>query len=161
VAVGERVKGAGHDVVDIGLRAAEMGLQAALGAVGLVRAGAETLLGSERPVDAEREPVPAEPPPPPREPAPPPPEPREPEHVDEEVVPVAEFAEPGAEDGAGAEIEVDEPWDGYDRLTAAEVQRALADASVEALGVVRLYESTHRGRPSVLETVDQQLARAQ
>jgi hypothetical protein len=81
--------------------------------------------------------------------------------VDEEVVPVAEFAEPGAEDGAGAEIEVEEPWEGFDRLTAAEVQRALAGASTETLGVVRLYESMHRGRPNVLEAVDQQLARAQ
>ena len=86
MAVGERIRGAGHDVVDMGLRAVEVGLQAALGAVGMVRAGAETLLGSEPPIADEREPVPAEPPPPARrpEPAPPPerPEPPEPDHVD-------------------------------------------------------------------------------
>jgi len=33
---------------------------------------------------------------------------------------VAEVAEEGAEDGAGAELTVEPPWDGYDRMTAAE-----------------------------------------
>jgi hypothetical protein len=32
-----------------------------------------------------------------------------PDHVDEEPVLVAEFAEPGAEDGPGPELEIDEP----------------------------------------------------
>ena len=31
---------------------------------------------------------------------------------------MAEFAEPGAEDGASAFVEVDEPWDGYHELSA-------------------------------------------
>jgi hypothetical protein len=81
--------------------------------------------------------------------------------VDEGVTPVAEFAEPGAEDGAGAEIHVDEPWEGYARMRAPEIQRALADAQPAALAAVRLYESAHRGRRSVLEAVDRRLAAAQ
>jgi hypothetical protein len=44
-----------------------------------------------------------------------------PDHVDEEVVLVAEVAEEGAEDGAGPELHIDEPWEGYDRMAAVEV----------------------------------------
>lgn len=81
--------------------------------------------------------------------------------MDEGVTPVAEFAEPGAEDGAGPEIEVAEPWDGYDQMTAPEIQRALADAEPAALAAVRLYESVNKGRSSVLEAVDRRLASVQ
>src|SRR5689334_19972782 len=38
--------------------------------------------------------------------------PPEPAHISEEPELVEEFAEPGAEDGAGAEVHVQEPWDG-------------------------------------------------
>src|SRR5436309_12999438 len=41
---------------------------------------------------------------------PPPPLVEEPAHVSEEPVVVEEFAEPGAEEGAGASVTVDEPW---------------------------------------------------
>jgi hypothetical protein len=165
VPVSERIRGAAYDAVDIGLRPVEMALHTALGAVGLVRTGAEALLGSPQPgfpVTREGDPVPAEPGPPPprREPAPPP-EPPVPDHVDEGVTPVAEFAEPGAEDGAGPEIEIAEPWAGYDRLTVAEVQRALSEASPAALAAARLYESSHKARRSVLEAIDRRLAHAQ
>jgi hypothetical protein len=141
------------------LRPVELTLHTALGALGLVRTGAEALLGSPAPPTTEGEPVPAEPPPPPEpkfEPDPP-----EPVHVDEGVTPVAEFAEPGAEDGAGPEIEIAEPWPGYDQLTAAEVERTLAEASPEALAAARLYESSHKARKSVLESIDRRLAHAQ
>ena len=92
--------------------------------------------------------------------APPEPEPppeAEPVHVDTGVETVAEVAEPGAEDGAHAELSVEEPWEGYRRMNATEVQRALADAGPEALAAVRLYESTHRRRRSVLNAVDRRL----
>ena len=56
---------------------------------------------------------------------------------------------------------MDEPWEGYSRMRAPEIQRALADAEPAALGAVRLYESTHRGRRSVLEAVDRRLAATQ
>jgi hypothetical protein len=163
VALGRRIRGLGFDVLDMGMRSVELGLKAAQAAVGLVRAGAEGVLGHPDPVtppSSEPE-VPAQPSPRPRRrpPAPPPPPP-EAEHVDEGVTPVAEFAEPGAEDGAGAEIHVDEPWEGYSRMRAPEIQRELADADPAVLGAVRLYESMHRGRRTVLETVDRSLARA-
>ena len=79
--------------------------------------------------------------------------------MDEGITPVAEFAEPGAEDGVGPEIDVAEPWDGYGRMRAQEIQRALADAEPAALAAVRLYESANKGRRSVLEAVDRRLAR--
>lgn len=89
----------------------------------------------------------------------PPPRPAPPveEHVDEEVVPVAEFAEPGAEDGAGAQLSVDEPWEGYDAMRVPEVRSRLTDADPALLAAVRLYESTHKGRRSVLDAVDRRL----
>ena len=40
----------------------------------------------------------------------------EPAHVSSEPEPCAESADPGAEDGAGAEIRVDEPWPPYRKL---------------------------------------------
>lgn len=164
MALGGRIRGLGFDVLDMGMRSVELGLNAAQAAVGLLRAGAEGVLGHPEPAaPPSSEPaVPARPSPRPRRrpPAPPPPPP-EAEHVDEGVTPVAEFAEPGAEDGAGAEIRVDEPWEGYSRQRAPEIQRELADADVAALAAVRLYESTHRGRRSVLEAVDRRLAATQ
>src|SRR4051812_7197173 len=166
-----RIRGLGYDVVDMGLRSVEVGLQAALGAVGLLRTGAEAVLGGpqpEVPQTSDEERPPARPSPPPRraprtapESPPEPPEPPEPDHVDEGITPVAEFAEPGAEDGAGPEIDVDEPWDGYDAMRAPEIQRALAEAAPAALGAVRLYESMHKGRRSVLDAVDRRLAQTQ
>jgi hypothetical protein len=82
----------------------------------------------------------------------------EPEHVDREAVVVAESADAGAADGPGAQLHVDEPWDGYAEQTAKQVIAALADAEPATLAVVRLYESTHRSRSTVLGAVDKRLA---
>jgi hypothetical protein len=164
VALGRRIRGLGFDVLDMGLRSVELALNTAQAAVGLLRAGAEGVLGHPEPVTPpDSDPaVPVRPSPRPRRrPPAPPPRPPEAEHVDEGVTPVAEFAEPGAEDGAGAEIHVDEPWEGYSRMRAPEIQRELGDADVAALAAVRMYESTHRGRRSVLEAVDRRLAATQ
>src|SRR6185437_9967259 len=75
---------------------------------------------------------PPEPPPPPPATRPLPPEPAEPApppHVSEEPELVAEFAEPGAEDEAGAEVEIAEPWEGYDQMKAGEIQQRLSDST--------------------------------
>jgi hypothetical protein len=88
------------------------------------------------------------------EPEPPAPEPEPPAHLDAEPELVAEYAEPGAEEGAHAEIHVDEPWDGYRRMRVADVRDRVAVASPEELAVIQLYESTHRKRRTVLEAVD-------
>lgn len=88
---------------------------------------------------------------PPLDQAPPRPAEEGPVHVDEGVELVEEFAETGAEDGAGAQISVDEPWEGYAGMTAADVRRRLGSETVEAAAAVQLYEAAHKGRSSVLE----------
>jgi hypothetical protein len=82
-----------------------------------------------------------------------------PDHVDEEVVLVAETAEDGAEDGAGAELHVEAPWDGYDELTAADIRDRLAAASPAEAAAVELYETTHKNRSSVLDAAGRALRR--
>jgi hypothetical protein len=74
-----------------------------------------------------------------------------PDHVDEDPVLVAETAEEGAEDGAGPELTVEPPWDGYDRMTAADIRDRLSAASAAEAAAVELYESTHKSRRSVLD----------
>jgi hypothetical protein len=82
-----------------------------------------------------------------------------PDHVDEEVVLVAEVAEEGAEDGAGPELHIDEPWEGYDRMAAVEVCDRLTAATAELAAAVEHYESTRRSRRSVLEAAGRALRR--
>jgi hypothetical protein len=57
------------------------------------------------------------------------------DHVSREAVLVAESADAGAADGAGAQIRIGEPWEGYGTLTAKEVNDRLAAASPESLAV--------------------------
>ena len=82
------------------------------------------------------------------------------EHVDRDAVVVAESADPGAADGAGAQIRIGEPWQGYGSLTAKEVNDRLAAASPEALAVARLYESANRNRVTVLREIDRRMQAA-
>jgi hypothetical protein len=82
---------------------------------------------------------------------PPPPQPREPDHVSEEPELVAEVAEAGAEEGAGAEVRVEEPWPGYARMTAAEIRTRLQEEPLAVAAAVSLYEASGKGRSSVLE----------
>ena len=106
---------------------------------------------------AEPAPIPV---PPTRSPEP---EPETPVHIDTEPELVAEFAEPGAEEGAGAEMHVNEPWDGYRRMRVVDIRDRVAVAGAEELAVTQLYEVTHRRRRSVLDAVERrskQLANA-
>ena len=77
--------------------------------------------------------------------------------MSEEPVVVEELAEPGAEDGAGAQVRVDEPWDGYAHMTARDITARLGDASQAELAAVQLYESTHKQRESVISAVQREL----
>jgi hypothetical protein len=77
-----------------------------------------------------------------------------PEHLDVEPELVAEFAEPGAEEGAGPEIHVDEPWDGYRKMRVADIRDRVQVADPAELAVVQLYESMNRGRASILDAVE-------
>jgi hypothetical protein len=83
-----------------------------------------------------------------------------PAHVSEEPELVESFAEPGAEESVGAAVHVDEPWEGYARMSAKEVIARLTDAGREELAAVTLYESGHRARRTVLAAADRQLRRA-
>lgn len=80
-----------------------------------------------------------------------------PDHVDEEVVLVAELAERGAEEGAGPELHIDEPWDGYDQMTAAEIGRRLAAGDAAVAAAVDVYETTHKGRRTVIAAAERAL----
>ncbi len=82
---------------------------------------------------------------------------QEPVHVSEEPELVLEEAEPGAEDGAGAQLTVAEPWNGYARMNARDVIARAQQAGPAELAAVRLYESRHRSRQTVLAAVDRQL----
>jgi len=74
-----------------------------------------------------------------------------PDHVDEETVLVAESAEEGAEDGAGAELTVEAPWDGYDQMTAADIRDRLSAATAVEAAAVELYETTGKNRRTVID----------
>jgi hypothetical protein len=74
--------------------------------------------------------------------------------IDDEPELVAEVAEPGAEDGASAELEVDEPWDGYDDLAADDVIERIRQADAAELAVVELYERSHKRRRTVLAAAE-------
>lgn len=83
----------------------------------------------------------------------------EPEHVSTEATLVAESADLETADGIHTDLHVAEPWDGYRRAKAREVIEALGRCTPAQLAVVRLYESTHRARKTVLEAAERELAR--
>jgi ferritin-like metal-binding protein YciE len=53
-----------------------------------------------------------------------------------------------------------EPWAGYDELTAAEVQAVLAEGDDDRAQQVRTYERTHKNRAGVLKAAERELATA-
>ncbi|MGB9182481.1 MAG: hypothetical protein WCB67_00315, partial [Solirubrobacteraceae bacterium] len=108
----------------------------------------------EPPSPAPGPPTPGPPPTPP----PPPPEPAPP-HISTEADLVAEAADPGAEDGAGAQVHVAEPWEGYRQLHAADVIDRITGADPAALAAVELYELSSRQRQTVLDAVARELGR--
>jgi hypothetical protein len=81
-------------------------------------------------------------------------------HVSEEPVLVEELAEPGAEEGAGAEVHVDPPWDGYERMNAKHVISRLATAEPTELAAVQLYEASNRRRQTIMTAVERELRKA-
>jgi hypothetical protein len=92
-----------------------------------------------------------------RDPAPAPPPSDRVKEVDEEPVLTAEFAEEGAEDGAGAEVHVEEPWEGYGVMKVPEITSRLASATTVELAAVQLYEGSHRKRASILRDVERRM----
>jgi ferritin-like metal-binding protein YciE len=55
----------------------------------------------------------------------------------------------------------DEPWAGYDELTAAEVQAVLSEGDAERVKRARSYERAHKNRAGVLKATERELATAQ
>ena len=100
------------------------------------------------------EPTPGPPPAPPGPPPPPPPQ------ISTEPDLVESVAEPGAEDGAGAQVHTSAPWAGYDALRAADVVDRITGAQVAELAAVQLYESAGRRRQTVLDAVARELRQA-
>ena len=54
----------------------------------------------------------------------------------------------------------DEPWSGYDELTAAEVTTTLSDSDDDRVAKVRAYERTHKNRAGVIKAAERELANA-
>ena len=54
----------------------------------------------------------------------------------------------------------DEPWPGYDELTAAEVQTAVNEADDDRVKAIRSYERAHKARAGVLNATERELANA-
>ena len=54
----------------------------------------------------------------------------------------------------------DEPWPGYDELTAAEVQAVLGEGDEKRAKEVRTYEHSHKNRAGVLKAIDRELTNA-
>ena len=52
----------------------------------------------------------------------------------------------------------DEPWPGYDELTASEVLSVLSEADEEHVEQVRVYERSHKNRAGVLKAAERELA---
>jgi hypothetical protein len=156
--------------IRVGREAVSLTVRGIAAAGALVKGGGRPA-EPERPREARREPAPAGPTvePAPRPATPPPVAPGEqptdddtgpePRHVDEQATVVAEFAEAGAEEGAGAQVGLAEPWDGYDGMHVDELLPRLSDATSETLAAVVLYERSRRGRASVVEEAELQLRR--
>jgi hypothetical protein len=89
----------------------------------------------------------------------PPPQPA-PLHVSTEPELVEEFSEPGAEDGAGAQVRVAEPWPEYRHLKASDVIARLSSATREELAAVELFELAGANRKSVVVAAQQALKKA-
>src|SRR3954451_15262618 len=96
--------------------------------------------------------------------------PEPPVEVEEELV--EQVAERGAETAPGPEIEIGEPWEGYARMTAAEIRHRLAaepaaggsarrtaaetrhrlaSEPTAVAGLVEIYERANKGRKQVIE----------
>jgi ferritin-like metal-binding protein YciE len=54
----------------------------------------------------------------------------------------------------------DEPWAGYDELTASEVQAVLSEGDDERAKQVRIYERAHKNRAGVLTAAERELTNA-
>ena len=59
----------------------------------------------------------------------------------------------------GAEVHVEEPWEGYRSMTATDIRARLAGADAAEAAAVKLYEALHKERSSVIAAADRRLQR--
>lgn len=152
--------------IEIGLRTA----QEAIDIAGAVMAGLAGRLGlggdghgNGSAVDTDVMPAPARAPAASAAPAPvaAPPSPSPgPAHVSTEPELVEAFSEPGAQDGAGAQIRIEEPWPAYRSLKARDIIARLPSATREELATVELFELAHANRRSVVVAARRALKKA-
>jgi ferritin-like metal-binding protein YciE len=62
--------------------------------------------------------------------------------------------------GRVSTLRTSEPWPGYDELTVAEVQTALAEADDERAASTRTYERSHKNRAGVLKAAEREHSHA-
>jgi hypothetical protein len=146
----------GADATRLGVRAVGRAVTFGLSATGRLIEFAMPRPAPPPPSGDETPPIPSHRVTTPRPPAPAAPEPP-PAHVSREAHVVESSADPGAEDGAGAAVRIQEPWNGYGRMTANDVIARLVVASAEELAAVALYERAHRDRRTVVSAAQRQL----
>ncbi len=61
--------------------------------------------------------------------------------------------------GAGPELEIAEPWQGYDGMPVREITEQLSAAPLEAAAAVRLYEATNLSRSEIVDAAEARLRR--
>lgn len=117
-----------------------------------VRLAADQLRGEPEPDRPGTRPAPPRPAPPAPRAAPP--DPAE-EHVTVEATLVETV---GPEREPGADIEIAEPWPGYDEMSAREIAQRVRDSDSAVAAAVRLYEGAHKERSTVLDAAERVLS---
>lgn len=67
---------------------------------------------------------------------------------------LAQRQEAADEESVGAQLRVDEPWDGYEKMTAQQIVARLKEADDAQRAIVRLYESNGRARKGILRATE-------
>lgn len=57
----------------------------------------------------------------------------------------------------GADINIAEPWPGYDEMSAREVAQRVRDSGSAVAAAVRMYEAAHKERSTVLDAAERAL----
>ncbi len=72
--------------------------------------------------------------------------------VEDELV--EQVAERGAETAPGPEIQIAEPWGGYDGMKVGQIRDRLQAVDVATAGMVEIYERANKNRKSVIEAAE-------
>ena len=75
-------------------------------------------------------------------------------HIEVEEELVEQVAERGAETTPGPEIDIAEPWEGYDRMKVADIRARLATEPPAVAGVVEIYERAGKARKQVIDLAE-------